>query len=137
MSVVRSAASACRRAGSNAASESTWAPRAPQAPTQPAVQVGDLVEPGPDVIPPLATYKAPPTYPPLAARQRLGGSVVMDVLVDENGAPQEIKVVRGIKPDLGLDAAAVNAVRNWRFRPATKNGVRVKVHVTLTTTFKL
>jgi len=31
----------------------------------------------------------------------------------------------------------VSAIKTWQFRPATKNGVRVKVHITLTTTFKL
>jgi len=61
----------------------------------------------------------------------------MDVLVDENGNVQDVKVVKGIRPDLGLDGAAVSAVKTWRFRPATKNGVRVKVHIALTTTFKL
>ncbi len=118
-----------------AAAPAVTAPKAP--PTQAPVQVGDLIEAGPDVVPPQAISKTPPTYPALAARQRLGGVVTMDVLVDENGNVQDVKVVKGIKPDLGLDAAAVNAVKTWRFRPATKNGVRVKVHVTLTTTFKL
>ncbi|MBZ5587604.1 MAG: TonB family protein [Acidobacteriia bacterium] len=109
----------------------------PQAPAQAPVQVGDVVEPGPDVIPPQAISRTPPTYPALAARQRQTGAVTMDVLVDENGNVEDVKVVKGIRPDFGLDAAAVSAVRTWRFRPATKNGVRVKVHISLTTTFKL
>jgi TonB family protein len=118
-----------------AAAPAVAAPKAP--PTPVPVQVGDLVEAGPDVVPPQAISKTPPTYPALAARQRLAGVVTMDVLVDENGNVQDVKVVKGIKPDLGLDAAAVSAVKTWRFRPATKNGVRVKVHIALTTTFKL
>jgi TonB family protein len=100
------------------------------------VQVGELVEMGPDVSPPQAIYNPKPAYPPLAARQRVGGTVFLDVLVDENGSAQDVKVLRGVKPDLGLDAAAATAVRSWRFKPATKSGVRVKVHITQTIPFK-
>ncbi|MGD1148034.1 MAG: TonB family protein [Thermoanaerobaculaceae bacterium] len=110
--------------------------QAPQAETQPTVQVGDLVEMGPDVSPPQVVFNPKPAYPPLAARQSVGGTVFLDVLVDENGSVQDVKVLRGVKPDLGLDAAAANAVRSWRFKPATKDGVRVKVHVTQTIPFK-
>lgn len=86
---------------------------------------GDLVE-IPDVWPePIFTPK--PSYPPLAARQKLGGTVILRVLVDETGTVRDVQVLRGIKPDLGLDAAAVSAVKNWRYKPALKDGVRVKV----------
>ena len=129
-----------------ALAEATPAPAAPTAaPTatqaalaeaKPAVQVGELVEMGPDVSQPEAIYKPLPEYPPLAVRRRVEGTVVLDVLVDENGSVQDVKVLRGVKPDLGLDAAAATAVRSWRFRPATKNGVRVKVHITQTIPFK-
>ncbi|MGQ9751314.1 MAG: TonB family protein [Thermoanaerobaculaceae bacterium] len=86
---------------------------------------GDLVE-IPDVWPePILTPK--PSYPPLAARQKLGGTVILRVLVDETGTVRDVQVLRGVKPDLGLDAAAVAAVKNWRYKPAMKDGVRVKV----------
>jgi len=110
--------------------------RAPLVDAQEAVQVGQLVEMGPDVAPPQPIYNPKPAYPPLAARQRVGGTVFLDVLVDENGSVQDVKVLRGVKPDLGLDAAAATAVRSWRFKPATKGGVRVKVHVTQIIPFK-
>ena len=128
-------AAAAPAAAAAVAAAAAAAPNSP--PAAAPVQVGDLAEAGPDVVPPQAISKTPPTYPALAARQRQAGVVTMDVLVDENGTVQDVKVTKGIKPDLGLDAAAVAAVRTWRFRPATKNGVRVKVHITLTTTFKL
>ncbi len=101
------------------------------------VRVGDLVEMGRDVVPPEAVYKPMPAYPPLAERQRAAGVVVLDVLVDENGAVRDVKVVRGVKPDFGLDAAAVAAVRTWRYKPATKAGVRVKIWISVSVTFKL
>jgi protein TonB len=109
----------------------------PPAPEPPAVKEGDLVELGGDVVPPEPIYSPNPTYPPLAARQRISGTVSLDVLVGENGTVQDIKVLSGIKPDFGLDAAAAAAVRTWRFKPATKGGVRVKVRITQRIRFKL
>jgi TonB family protein len=99
---------------------------APAAPA-PTVRQGDLVDAGEVDTPPepLSIVKA--IYPPLAARQRLGGIVILRALVNENGGVDEVVVLRGIKPDLGLDRAAADALRRWRFKPATKNGVRVKV----------
>ncbi len=110
--------------------------RAPLAALQPTVREGDLVELGPGVIPPEAVSTPKPEYPPLALRQRVGGIIILDVLVDENGDVQEVRVLRGVKPDLGLAAAAEQAVRRWKFRPATKDGVRVKIHHTVTVPFR-
>ena len=100
------------------------------------VHAGDLVEFGPGVTPPEPVSKPMPAYPPLAARAQVGGAVLMELLVDETGAVREVKVLRGIKPNLGLDEAAVAAARKWKFKPATKNGVPVKVYITQTTIFK-
>ncbi len=112
---------------------------APEKPVeeQPAVREGDLVELDGDVIPPQPIYSPAPPYPPPAARQRVTGTVFLEVLVDENGSVQDIKVLRGVKPDLGLDAAAAAAVRSWRYKPATKGGVRVKVRATQRIVFRL
>ena len=112
---------------------------APEQPVQkqPAVREGDLVELGGDVIPPQEIYNPKPAYPPLAERQRVTGTVFLEVLVDENGSVQEVKVLRGVKPDFGLDAAAAGAVRSWRYKPATKGGVRVKVRFTQPIVFRL
>ena len=110
--------------------------RAPAVVEQPTVREGDLVDiTTVDTMPqPMSTPKA--AYPPLAVRQKVGGIVVLNVLVDERGAVQDVKVLRGIKPDLGLDQAAQAAVRQWRYKPATKNGVRVKVWATQTIPFR-
>jgi TonB family protein len=118
----------------------TFAPPPTQVPVveaTPRVKEGDLVGLVGDVIPPEPMYTPKPAYPPVAERQHLEGTVLLDVLVDENGSVQDVKLLRGVKPDLGLDAAAVDAVRTWRYRPATKEGVRVKIRITLAITFKL
>jgi len=109
----------------------------PPVPEPPAVREGDLVELQGDVVPPQPVYSPNPAYPALAARQRVSGTVSLDVLVDENGNTQDIKVLSGVKPDFGLDAAAVAAVRTWKFKPATKDGVRVKVRITQRIRFQL
>jgi protein TonB len=103
---------------------------------QPEVREGDLVELGGDVIPPQPIYNPRPAYPPVAERQRVAGTVFLEVLVDENGAVRDVRVLRGVKPDFGLDAAAANAVRTWRYKPATKGGVRVKVRFTQPIVFR-
>ena len=106
----------------------------PAAASAPAVQRGDLVSvPDTDVE---AVYTPKPSYLPLARRQRVGGVVILRALINENGTVDEVQVLRGIKPDLGLDAAAAGAVRTWRFRPATKDGVPVKLWKTITIPFQ-
>lgn len=101
---------------------------------EPSVREGDLVEVA-DVPPePIVTPK--PNYPPLAARQRIGGTVILSVLVDETGVVRDVRLLRGITPDVGLNKAAMEAVRNWRYKPALKNGVRVKVWHTQPIPFK-
>jgi TonB family protein len=133
----------------------TEAPTAPPEPTQaptsppelppthapvpppPVVHQGDLVDFATiDTQPePLSTPK--PDYPQLAVREGVSGTVILRVLIDENGAVDDVQVLRGVKPDLGLDRAAVDAVRKWRYKPATKSGVRVKVWFTQPIAFQL
>jgi TonB family protein len=73
--------------------------------------------------PPVAIEMAPPVYPVEALRARIRGIVTLDVLVSETGAPLEVRVIRRARG--GLTESAVDAVRRWRFRPATRHGVAV------------
>jgi protein TonB len=112
----------------------TAPPRPAQNPAPAATQRGDLVDvPDTDVE---AVFTPKPAYPPLARQQRVGGVVILRALIDDNGSVEQVQVLRGIKPDLGLDAAASSSVRNWRFRPATKDGVPVKIWKTITIPFQ-
>jgi TonB family protein len=98
------------------------------APTrEPEVRRGDLVGPGPGVVEP--TLLAPPrvNYPPLALQRRVSGRVVVLVLVDEDGAVAEARLEQGIASRLGVNEAVVEGVRKSKFKPATKNGVPVKM----------
>ncbi len=57
------------------------------------------------------------------------------MVIDEKGIPQDIIVTRSLDP--GLDQKAIEAVRQWRFRPATKNGRPVSVRATIEVNFRL
>lgn len=65
-----------------------------------------------------------PTYPPAAYRAREEGTVLLRVQVDATGNPTEVSVARR-SGSRDLDRAAQQAVRKWKFRPATKGGKAV------------
>ncbi len=68
--------------------------------------------------------------------QRLGqgsGTVILKALVNHQGMVEQVEVLRGFPvPRYGIDEACMEAVKKYRFKPATKNGVRVKTHTTVT-----
>jgi TonB family protein len=107
------------------------------APAAPRARQGDLVEPGAGVIPPQLVSFPKPEYPPMARNLRVEGVVVVSVLVDENGQVQDARIAEPIKQKVGLNEAAVAAARSARYKPATKDGVRVKMWTRLRIPFKL
>lgn len=68
--------------------------------------------------------------------QRIGqgsGTVILKALVNHQGAVEQVEVLRGFPvPRYGIDEACIEAVKKYRFKPATKNGLRVKTHTTVT-----
>jgi protein TonB len=74
-------------------------------------------------------------YPEDARSRGIEGTVVLSVLVDENGKVRSVKVVSG--PGAGLDQAAEKAVERIRFRPATRKGQPVAAQITYRYTFLL
>ena len=111
--------------------------REPEPAPAPRAQPGDLVEPGAGVVPPQLVSFPKPEYPPMARTLRVEGIVVVAVLVDENGQVQDSRVTEPIKQKVGLNEAAVAAARSARYKPATKDGVRVKMWTRLRIPFKL
>jgi TonB family protein len=103
-------------------------------PAEEKVNPGDLVGPGPGVVAPALSSQLRPAYPPIALRQRISGTVVVMVLVDERGNATDTKVIRGVD---ALNDAAVQAIKASKFKNATKNGVPVKMWTTITIPFKL
>jgi protein TonB len=64
-------------------------------------------------------------FPEAAKRARLQGAVELSFLIDENGGVSELQVVESAGKV--FDDAVVETVRNWRYEPATKHGIRVKM----------
>lgn len=112
-------------------------PPAPAREEEPKVNVGDLVSGGPGVNPPQLVSAPRPSYPPLARQLGVQGVVVVSVLVDENGRVAETRLVEPIKEKVGINEAALSAARGAQYKPATKNGVRVKMWTRLRIPFKL
>ena len=63
------------------------------------------------------------------------GSVLLWMVVDADGYPRNIKVARGLSPD--LDRKAIEAVKKWRFDPAKKDGEAVAVQINVEVNFHL
>jgi len=105
----------------------------------PAVKLkaGDLVPLEDADIKPRVLKAPEPVYPPAALRMRVAGSVTVNALVSETGDVLQTTVVRGVSGALGFNKAAEAAVRRWKFSPAEKDGVKVRVWKPITVTFKL
>jgi protein TonB len=101
------------------------------------VREGDLVEAGPGVAPPVLVSFQKPEYPPIARRMKVQGTVVVSLLVDENGQVADARLAKSVPQNVGLNEAALSAAKTAQFRPATKGGVRVKMWYQLTIPFRL
>jgi TonB family protein len=119
------------------AQEKPPAPEPAPAAAAPRAKPGELVQGGAGVVPPQLVSFPKPEYPPMARNLRVEGIVVVSVLVDENGQVQDAKIAESIKQKVGLNEAAVAAARSARYRPATRDGVRVKMWTHLRIPFKL
>jgi TonB family protein len=83
---------------------------------------------GPGVTPPRVVKQVNPRYS-TDHGVRAVGSVIIALVVNSKGLPQDPHVVKGIDKD--LDESAVEAVKEWRFAPAQKNGKAVAVRVSV------
>ncbi len=88
---------------------------------------------GPDVVPPRIVRRAEPAYPSLAEGRT--GSVLLDVVIEENGVPRVVRVLRSLTWQ--FDEAAIAALEQWRFSPASQRGVPVKVRMSVEIPFVL
>lgn len=70
---------------------------------------------------PIASQSPPPRYPPQALRRGESGTVLVRVRVGADGTPEDVSIADSSGSRL-LDRAALEAVRRWRFTPATANG---------------
>jgi len=79
-------------------------------------------------------HRVQPLYPPQARTLRLGGTVVLHAVVEEDGTVHDLSLVSGHPV---LAHAAISAVRQWRYRPFRLNGKPVAMRTEIRVDFKL
>jgi TonB family protein len=94
----------------------------------------DVIRIGPGVTPPRILRKVEPEYSPIARADHIQGTLVLQLVVDDQGRPTDITVLSPL--GFGLDEQAISAVQTWRFAAGKKDGKSVKILATLETTFR-
>lgn len=89
---------------------------------------------GGDVTPARMISSVPPVYPAMAKTQHISGDVRVDALIDASGRVTTMKVISG--PSL-LHQAAKDALRQWKYQPASLDGKPASMHLTVTIQFRL
>jgi TonB family protein len=102
---------------------------------KPPPQDTPTAEPSAEVVKPVLIHRVNPEYPEVARKSRIQGVVILEANVTREGTVKNLKVIRGLHPI--LDQAAMKAVGQWRYKPATLNGKPVNVQTTITVNFKL
>jgi periplasmic protein TonB len=96
---------------------------------------GDKNRVGGGVTGPTLIYKVDPEYSEEARKARFEGIVILEAIVRSDGLVDVVNLVRSL--GFGLDQSAIDAVKKWRFRPATKNGKPVQVPLRVEVSFNL
>ena len=96
---------------------------------------GGPYQPGAGIDPPTLVREVRPSYTDAARRQAIEGDVVLEIVVRSDGSVGNVRVRRSLGG--GLEQKAIEAVRQWRFMPAKRQGVPVDVVVDVAVEFKL
>jgi protein TonB len=96
---------------------------------------GGVMHIGGGVSKPVVLYSVEPEFSEEARKAKFSGNVEVYLWVDEDGKPSHIRIVRGV--GMGLDDKAVEAVRQYRFKPAMKDGKPVKVDLYIDVNFQI
>ncbi len=96
---------------------------------------GGIYHVGGGVAAPQLIFAPDPEFSDEARRAKFQGVCVVSLIVDAQGNPQRVQVVRRL--GMGLDQKAVDAVKQYRFKPATLQGKPVPVEVNIEVTFRI
>jgi len=94
-----------------------------------------LLQPGGDVTAPRLIKSARPDYSGDAMRAKIQGAVMLEAVIESDGTVGEVRVTRSLDRKFGLDDAAVNSLKEYRFTPGTKDGIPVPVLVSIEVSF--
>jgi TonB family protein len=107
----------------------------PAGDTQNSASPGAVFKIGNGVSPPRVIYQGDPEFSEQARQEHFQGTCVLLLVVGEDGRPRDIRVTKPIGK--GLDEKAIEAVREWRFDPARKDGKPVAVQIAVEVDFHL
>ncbi len=96
---------------------------------------GGVAHVGGSVRAPVLTYQVDAEFSEEARKAKFSGNVMVTLIVDEHGNPTHVRVERGV--GMGLDEKAVEAVRQYRFKPATEGGKPVPVEMNIEVNFQI
>ena len=85
---------------------------------------------------PVAQKQVAPLATRIAIQAHVSGTVLLRVLVDANGATEKVDVLRDTAPKVGLGEASKDALEKWHWKPATKDGHKVKTWIVVQVPFK-
>jgi len=108
----------------------------PVKPEQPWPPAG-VFRPGPEITEPKLIKEAKPNYTTPSMRAKIQGSVFLEAVVLTDGTVGEVRVVRSLDKEHGLDDEAVKTVKKWQFMPGKKDGVAVPVVVEVQMSFSM
>ena len=90
---------------------------------------------GGGVSAPVLIYSVEPEFSEEARKAKVAGNVLVNLWVDQSGKPSHVRVLRGV--GMGLDEKAMEAVRQYRFKPAMENGKPVLVELNVEVNFQI
>ncbi len=96
---------------------------------------GGLRKVGGGVSSPELIYKVDPEFSEEARKAKFMGIVLVNLIVDQNGNPQNVHVLRGV--GMGLDQKAIDAVKQYKFKPAKEGGKPVPVEMNVQVDFQI
>ena len=99
------------------------------------VSTGNIAAVGGNVGEPILRQNANPEYSDAARQARVQGTVELMIVAGDDGLVKGVEVTRSL--GFGLDEKAAEAVRKWKFSPATRNGIAVPVYVSVLVNFSL
>ncbi|HKO10990.1 MAG TPA: energy transducer TonB, partial [Acidobacteriaceae bacterium] len=103
--------------------------------TPPPGSVPGVYKVGNGVTPPHLIHIVDPGYTDEARNAKYGAACVVGLIVDTNGNPQNVHIVRPV--GMGLDQKAIEAVRQYRFTPAMYQGHPVPVGINVEVNFRI
>jgi protein TonB len=101
-------------------------PPLPPAPKEP-VRIGGAIQS------PALVKRVEPIYPDIAVMAKVGGTVILEAIVNDRGKVESVRVLRSVR---FLDQSAIEAVRQWEYSPLVLNGIPTRFILTVTLRFR-